>query len=68
MREASHPPRPGVRRPIFESNLTTPDKLAEFMARVDTINLCGLAAEITVSGIYFKLFATRRVRVIKGEA
>jgi len=67
MREASHPPKPGVRREVHQSRLERVEDQAEWRARIDTINRCGLAAEVTVSGFYFTLFATRRVRTIKGE-
>jgi hypothetical protein len=67
VREASQPPRPGVRRPINESTLVRTEDLAEFRARIDTIQKCGLAAEVTVNGSWINLFATRRTRVIKAD-
>jgi hypothetical protein len=56
-----------VRRPINESTLVRTEDLAEFRARIDTIQKCGLAAEVTVNGSWINLFATRRTRVIKAD-
>lgn len=67
MKEPSQPPRPGVRRSIFESTLERPEALAEFRARIDTIQKCGLAAEVTSNGTWVNLYATRRTRVIKSD-
>jgi hypothetical protein len=68
MREMpSHPPKPGIRRKVYETRLEQLEQQNEFRARIDTINRCGLAAEVTVDGNYIHLYATRRVRTIKGE-
>lgn len=67
MRDASHPPRPGVRREIDRDDLSKPEDVNEFRHRVDTIVKCGLAAEVTVNGTYVTLYATRRVRTGRSE-
>lgn len=65
----SHPPRPGVRRFILESCLNDQVAVERLRITVETIQACGLAAEIerNGSGNYVRVYATRRVRSIKGE-
>lgn len=68
MSEPSHPPRPGIRRKIGESLVDDKEKRDEFRTRIDTITKCGLAAEVTVNGSWITLFATRRVRTVRGDS
>lgn len=65
----SHPPRPGVRRFIHESCLNTAEQVERLRTVVEVIQKCGLAAEIERNGEgnYVRVYATRRVRSIKGE-
>lgn len=69
MKIPSHPPRPGVRRLVFETCLNTPAAIERLRTAIEAIQICGLAAEIERNGQgdYVKLYATRRVRTIKEE-
>jgi len=68
MREpASHPPRPGLRRHVWDGRIDNEKEQAEFRARADTIQACGLIAEVTVYGCTLYLYATRRTRTTRNE-
>lgn len=68
MREFSHPPTPGARREI--ASLGRPNDREDIelhrkawrdlSARVETIEKCGLIAELHAENGYFTLYATRR--------
>lgn len=75
MREFSHPLGPGVRREIV--GLGRPSDhddinlhrraWRDLAARVETIQRCGLIAELTAENGYFTIYATRRTSKRKGE-
>lgn len=73
MTNASHPPRPGVRRYVMESYLDTKERRREMAAAIWAVNACGLAAEVTVSDLVgrdeprYTLHATRRERTRRDE-
>lgn len=65
----SQPPCPGVRRHVLETCLNDAAQIERFRTAVETIVICGLAAEVerNCQGNFLQLYATRRVRTIKGE-
>lgn len=69
MKTPSQPPRPGVRRHVLQTCLTGRNEIERFRTAVEAIVICGLAAEVERDGQsqYLQLYATRRVRTIKGE-
>jgi hypothetical protein len=69
MKTPSQPPRPGVRRKVFNTCLNNTEEIQRFRTAVEAIVICGLAAEVEREGqgSFIQLYATRRVRTTKGE-
>lgn len=66
MREFTHPPGPGARRSVgnYQLNEAT---LGKFLIQVETIQACGLIAEVVKenSNQWIQVYATRRVKKVR---